>query len=77
MQANIAGPRRAHMEEVEETVRVIQPDLSLLIFSEYASGKTALSFRLTELDSNLGFHLKPFGPVDLQVDPLRYFQDFF
>lgn len=71
------GPRRSHQEMVEESIRVSEPDLSLLIFNENVSGRPGLSFRLTALDANLGFHLKPFGPVNLQVEPLKYFQDFF
>jgi hypothetical protein len=71
------GPRRSHKEIVEESIRISEPDLSLLIFNENVSGNPGLSFRLTALDANLGFHLKPFGPVDLLVEPLKYFQDFF
>ena len=68
------GMRREQRKQFESSVRVIQPDLSLLIFAE---NTTTLSFRLSALDSNLDFHLKPFGPVHLQLDPLTYVQNLF
>ncbi len=71
------GRRREHKQTVEAGVRVIQPDLSLMIFEGQSNGKTSLTFRLSALDPKLGFHFKPFGPVELRVDPLKYFQEFF
>jgi hypothetical protein len=71
------GQRREHKQEVEAGVRVVQPDLSLMIFESQSNEKPTLTFRLSTLDPKLGFHLKPFGPVELHVDPLKYFQEFF
>ena len=54
-----------------------QPDLTLLIFEQRSNGQPTLIFRLTAADRELGFHLKPFGPVTIRTDPFRYFQEFF
>jgi hypothetical protein len=59
------------------SLSVRQPDLSLLILEHESGGKPAFTFRLTALDPDLGLNLKPFGPVQLRLDPLAYFQDFF
>ena len=54
-----------------------QPDLTLLIFEGVDQGQPAITLRLSALDPALGLNLKPFGPIRLRLDPLRYFQDFF
>jgi hypothetical protein len=72
-----AGQRREYKQTFESAVRVIQPDLSLMIFEDQSNGKTSLTFRLSALDPKFGLHLKSFGPVELRVDPLKYFQEFF
>ncbi len=56
---------------------VHQPDLSLLILEHQSAGQPAFTFRLTASDPGLGLNLKRFGPVQLRVDPQRYFQEFF
>ncbi len=56
---------------------VHQPDLSLLILEHESAGQPAFTFRLTALDPKLGLNLKRFGPVQLRMDPQRYFQEFF
>jgi hypothetical protein len=56
---------------------VHQPDLSLLILEHQSAGQPAFTFRLTATDPELGLNLKPFGPVQLRMDPERYFQEFF
>ena len=59
------------------SLRLHQPDLSLLILEHVEAGIPTLTFRLTASDPTLELNLKPFGPVRLRVDPLHYFQDFF
>jgi len=54
-----------------------QPDLTLLIFEGVDQGQPAITLRLSALDPALGLNLKPFGPIRLRMDPLRYFRDFF
>jgi hypothetical protein len=54
-----------------------QPDLTLLIFEGVDQGQPVITLRLSALDPALGLNLKPFGPIRLRLDPLRYFQDFF
>lgn len=64
-------------EQPLEPVSIHQPDLSLLILEHMEAGQPAFTFRLTARDPALGLNLKPFGPIRLKVDALRYFQDFF
>lgn len=59
------------------SLRLHRPDLSLLILEHVEAGIPTLTFRLTASDPALALNLKPFGPIRLRVDPLRYFQDFF
>lgn len=69
--------RESYRQEVTPRVRLQQPDLTLLILEQQSNGQTALTFRLTAADRNLGFHLKPLGPVILRTGPFQYFQEFF
>ena len=73
----VADRRRSTQEQRLESLSVRQPDLSLLILEHESGGKPAFTFRLTALDPDLGLNLKPFGPVQLRLDPFEYFQDFF
>ena len=56
---------------------VAQPELTLLILEHEFQGKPAITIRLSALDPALGLNLKLFGPIQLRLDPLLYFQDFF
>ena len=70
----------ARVSRQQKTVPITaahQPDLTLLILEHQSHGQSALTFRLTAADAELGLNLKPFGPVTLHTDPFRYFQEFF
>jgi CHAT domain-containing protein len=69
--------RRQSHEQSLEPIRLRQPDLQLLILEHIEAGEPAITFRLTAQDPDLGLYLKPFGPIRLKVEPLKYFQDFF
>ena len=69
--------RARRQQEMESIVPAHQPDLSLLIFDKGSNHERELIFWLTAKDHELGFHLKPFGPVSLRTDPQQYFQEFF
>jgi len=64
-------------EQPLASLRLNQPDLSLLIWEQMEAGTPTLTFRLTASDPALELNLKPFGPICLRVDPLHYFQNFF
>jgi CHAT domain len=66
----------ASYEQFLEPVRLQYPDLSLLI-EEHSGSKTTFTFKLTASDPAIELYLKQFGPTHLEVDPQRYFQDFF
>jgi hypothetical protein len=72
-----ASGQRTGQEQVLERLSASQPDLSLLILEHDQAGKPAITFRLTALDPGLELNLKPFGPVQLHMDPFQYFQEFF
>jgi hypothetical protein len=55
----------------------MQPDLTLRIFEQNSYGQRAITLELLALDPSLGLHFKRFGPIELRMDPLEYFQDFF
>jgi len=69
--------KRSSHEQTIVPFRAHQPDLSLLILEHEINGNPAFTIRLSATDPNLGLNLKPFGPVQLRFDPLRYFQDLF
>lgn len=53
------------------------PDLSLLISETHDAAGAAITFHLLAPDPALGVNFKPFGPIRLRLDPVRYFQEFF
>ncbi|HLC21260.1 MAG TPA: CHAT domain-containing protein, partial [Candidatus Methylomirabilis sp.] len=68
--------RRSH-ERFVAPQNLRPPDLMLLIEEEQLKGKPALTLRLTAQDPSLGLNVKKFGPVEIEMDPLEYFKDFF
>jgi CHAT domain len=79
IQEELANQQRSshYQEQPLGPVHLQQPDLSLVILEHVEAGIPTLTFRLTASDPALELNLKPFGPIRLKVDPLRYFQDFF
>lgn len=69
--------RRSHESPIEMPRVVQPPDLQMLILEGRSGGNPAFTIRLTAADPGLGLYLKPFGPVELRMDPLDYFEDFF
>jgi hypothetical protein len=79
-----APPADAAEKQVIRTVEaplappvVHVPDLDLLIQEWPVGPEHQYSILLTAADSNLGIRYKKFGPLKLQMDPVRYFADFF
>jgi hypothetical protein len=68
---------RLNQEQPLEPVNIHPPDLQLLIFEHMEAGKPAFTCFLTAQDSTLELNLKSFGPIQLRVDALQYFRDFF
>lgn len=62
---------------IEPTPVHQKPDLSLLILEQPIGGKPAIRFLLSASDPSLDLFNKPYGPVELEVDPQDYFADFF
>lgn len=52
-------------------------DLSLLILEERVGRQPVLRIRVTARDPELGLNLKEFGPIQLQMEPVEYFRNFF
>jgi len=69
--------RASRQQEMASIVPAHQPDLMLLILEHQSHGQPVLTFRLSAAAPELGFNLKPFGPVPLRTDPFQYFQKFF
>lgn len=74
--ANTTMQRRGQ-EQTLAPVSVHQPDLQMWIQELEVAGKPAFIIRLTAQDPALELNLKPFGPIPLKLDALRYFQEFF
>ena len=72
----VDGYRSRH-EQPMAPLSVHQPDLSLLILEHESNGQPAFTLRISATDPSLGLYLKSFGPVQLRMNPLQYFQDFF
>jgi hypothetical protein len=56
---------------------VMQPDLTLRIFEHQAYGRHTITWELLAQDPSLGLHFKSFGPIELRMDALAFFQQFF
>lgn len=68
--------RSIHEQRVSE-VSVNQPDLSLLILEQNHGSKPTFTIHISAVDPGLGLNFKQFGPIQLRMDPLGYFKDFF
>jgi len=68
---------RSVREQRVPEVSFNQPDLSLLILEQHNGGKPTFTIRIWAVDPALQLNFKQYGPVQLQMNPLEYFQDFF
>jgi hypothetical protein len=71
------GASREHRQGLQAVHRGGPPDLVLMIFESQSSGRTIITFILSARDAALGIHMKKFGPVQLDAEPLKHFQAFF
>lgn len=71
------GYLQSHQQAIDRIQVGKQPDLRLLILENSSGDYPCFTIRLTAAEANLGLYLKPFGPVELRMDPLAYFEDFF
>ncbi len=53
------------------------PDLAMLIQERESGGSKTFSILLTATDTTLGLNYKEFGPFKLELDPGKFFADFF
>ena len=72
-----AEGQRASSRQLLAPFAITQPDLTLRIFEQNAYNQRTITLELLALDPSLGLHFKRFGPIELRMDPLAYFQDFF
>jgi len=53
------------------------PDLAMLIQERESAGNKTYSILLTATDTTLGLNFKEYGPFKLELDPGKFFTDFF
>lgn len=56
---------------------IAQPDLTLLILEDKSQGSLVINYYLTASNPDFDLYFTHFDPIELTMEPLQYFQEFF
>lgn len=74
---HITGEQRYTGAQPLAPLSITQPDLTLLITEGKSQGGLVINYCLTSPNPDLDLFYKHFDPIELTMDPIHYFQEFF